>query len=157
MELRPPALGTWSAPNTDDNCIGTIALPSDFLRLHTLRMHGWAIPVHHAEQEGGPVDRLQYKRWTRGTKQKPVAVICGVSTTSPAMEIRYYSVDASDSHAIDEFKYVPQFGELLEYDGVIAELIALNCAKKIYEIYGNTEQAGAMANEINSVLESLRQ
>ena len=277
----------------EDNQIGSIALPSDFLRVHTLWMKGWRRPIHDALIEGHPISTLQYTKWTRGTKQKPVGVLDGRGQTrvvyddqtvqhkmsftsgndyalswydgwnepvhgfelrshdeitlwmqaefhsTPApdapsgtgsyngdwstsivlkkgerkffnitdlidnaaseaghpmsaewfenvevwvnnvdspieidvysnntnmhtesveqRELHYYSVDAAPQHEVKVFRYVPQFNTEHDYDRGIAELIALHCARKIYEIYGNTELIGVITNEINSVLENLRQ
>ena len=43
-----------------------------------------------------------------------------------------------------------------KYSENVAEAITLNCAKKIYEVFGNTEQVGLMNNELKSVLEILK-
>lgn len=148
-----------ATPDEEDNRIGTIIMPSDFLRLHSLRMNGWIDAIHRAYPVDHPVNKLQCMVWTRGTKQKPVAILKGIAheDNSEKAELAYYSVDASDTHEIKEFKYIPRFANGNEYGNVVAEVIALNCAKKVYEIYGNTEQASVMANEINSVLNNLQQ
>lgn len=149
------AIGT---PSEEDKRIGTIALPDDFLRLHTLRMKGWIRPCHVVNHEGDPIYTLQFKRWTRGTKEKPVVIIDGRDKDSEkAWTLHYYSVDASETtHEVKTFKYVPRFDGEMDYERSIAELIALHCARKVYEVYGNTEQVGIMTNEINSVLENMR-
>ena len=157
-----------------DNRIGRLVCPSDFLRLHTLQMEGWVKPVHQAAEVGGAVDALQQNRWTRGSKQKPVAVIDGEGFKSSnvqssnvqssnvqdevsaqaVMELHYYSVDASDTHSVKVFRYVPVFDKDGEYGDDAAELIALNCARKVAEVFGMTEQATTFTNEITNVLEN---
>lgn len=203
----------------DDMQTGYIPLPVDFLRLHTLRMNGWTRPIHALTHEGDPAYTLQFMRWTRGTCQKPVAILNGHGETLPFKEItvesvsadeienklaewelgcmengewvekywqtypdgkvykayydkdaaeakhkeyttpmlQYFSVPASSTHTVETFYYIPKFDESYDYDRSIAELIALHCARKVYEVYGNAEQVGMVTNEINSVLENLRQ
>lgn len=267
--------------NGEDQHIGTIQMPNDFLRLHTLRMDGWTRPVHYAIPAEHPAYTLQFSRWTRGTKQKPVVTIDGVNTkavynpplrelsllvynvysdvdwilakkyawvlisdettqlyihgdfklnsqtiatktisktlqkgepvvfnaaeelaaayegsssdydeisnvrivaefawTDPSQrrsniyiydadgqythdeyvkELHYYSCDESATHEVKDFKYIPCFDGDTDYEYRVAELIALQCARKVYEIYGQTEQANMLTNEINSVMENLRQ
>lgn len=68
--------------------------------------------------------------------------------------LEFYSVDSD--YTIDEFLYIPEFAETEFYKSDVAEAIAINCAKKVYEIYGNTEMASIMQNELNSVLNNMR-
>ena len=205
--------------DTDDNQIGYIPLPIDYLRLHTLKMNGWTRPVHRAVHEGEPSYDLQFTRWTRGTRQKPVVVLAGKGSTLDTAQInaeiisadeiesalndwetrcrnkgewvnkywqtypngevvmgyydmendearsktyssphlQYFSVAASNTHIVDTFTYIPVFSESRDYDRRVAEVIALNCARKVYEVYGQTEQIGIITSEINSVLENMRQ
>ena len=148
-------------PDAGDSKVGMIVLPNDFLRLHTLRMAGWVQPVHVAVHEGDPVYVKQFNRWNRGNKRKPVVTIEGSGldgSTAVARKLHYYSVDASTTtHTVDEFKYIPVFDLNADYDRSVAELIALQCARKVMEVHGNVEQVNVMTNEINSVLENLRQ
>lgn len=164
-----------ATPDDEDKHIGSINLPSDFLRLHTLRMEGWSRPLHDMVNPSCPVYRLQFNRWTRGTKQKPVAILDGRGLTKTQVEtdndgkvvktntvyteqpiLRYFSVDASDEHTIKEFKYVSKFDQYQDYEREVAELISLHCARKVCEVFGMTEQVGILTNEINSVLENIR-
>lgn len=181
----------------DDRRIGIIPMPTDFLRLHTLRMVGWSKPIHETIHEGDPAYSLQFVRWTRGTKQKPAATITGIGEAVKDTEglvenhfinlpytemdsegygpvnmevdeegfghfadgcvlLHYYSVDAADLHQVREFKYIQCFDESRFYDRSVAEAIALNCARKIYEIYGQTDQVNTLTNELNAVIENLK-
>lgn len=148
-----------AVPDEEDNRIGTIKMPSDYLRLHTLRMQGWAKPVHIASPVDSPMSSAQDLFWTRGKKEKPVVIVKGITQENgkDVATLAYYSVDASNEHVIKELKYIPRFNEQNEYGKAVAELIALNCAKKIYEVYGNIEQVNTMTNEINAVLANINQ
>jgi hypothetical protein len=83
-----------------------------------------------------------------GLFTKPVVVL-------DESKLYCYSVKHGAECTVKEFRYVPLFSEAGEYSENIAELIALNCAKKIYEIFQNAEGVNAMANEIKSAMEAL--
>lgn len=202
-KLRYKVADVECIPDANDSCIGKIAVPDDFLRLHTLWMEGWRMPVHSVIHAYDPAYSLQFVRWTRGTKQKPVVTITGIGNNTviegsmydnthmflPSIAnmdaegyvplnvavdnedyahfvgsatqgvkylLNYYSVD-SGVHYAKEFKYIPVFNIETEYEDSVAELIALQCARKVFEVFGNTEQAGVMTSEINSVLDNIRQ
>lgn len=139
-----------SSPNSDGT--GVITLPQDFLRLHTLKMQEWSVPLHIAISVDHPLYRHQLNKYTRGHKDKPVAVLNHIIQSSPKVEynlLTYYSVE--NNHKVDKLWYIKEFETADEFNDTVAEMIALNCAKKIYEIYGNTEQVGLMTTEIQNV------
>ena len=139
-----------SSPNTDGT--GVITLPQDFLRLHTLKMQEWSVPLHIAISVDHPLYRHQLNKYTRGHKDKPVAVLNHIIQPLPEVEynlLTYYSVE--NNHTVDKLWYIKEFEMADEFNDTVAEMIALNCAKKIYEIYGNTEQVGLMTTEIQNV------
>ncbi len=143
--------------DSSDSRIGSIVLPDDFLRLHTFKMKGWTRPVHVVITENDPAYTLQFNRWTRGTCQKPIATYINAAAGANGGKLYYYSVPEGDAHTVDMLYYIPVFSQTQDYDSSISELIALNCARKVYEVYGNTEQVKMLTDEINSVLENLRQ
>jgi hypothetical protein len=148
-------------PDAGDKRTGSIALPTDFLRLHTLQMTDWERPVHRTISEGDADYKSQFCKWTRGTKQKPVALLAGLgvdaTTFARQQVLKYYSVDLADIHSVSVFRYVPVFADANEYDNDAAELIALNCARKVAEVFGMTEAVTIFTNEITTVLENVRQ
>lgn len=135
-------------PDSIDNRTGMINLPSDFLRLHTLKMSDWVRPIHKLFDMSSPEYKAQLYEWTRGTRTKPIGVI-------ESGGISYFSVEASDTHSVERFLYIPVFSNEIDYDLGVAELIALQCARKIYEIFSNNEQVTMLTNEINSVMENM--
>jgi hypothetical protein len=139
---------TVSNPTSSNNGdgTGTITVPVDFLRLHTLKMTEWSKPVHIAISIDHPLYRNQLNKYTRGHKDKPVVVLSNVGASSI---LTYYSV--SKDHSVEKLMYIKKFSKDDSYHDTVAELIALNCAKKIYEIYGNTEQVTLMTSEIQNV------
>jgi hypothetical protein len=126
----------------------TICLPDDFLRLRALRLNTWTQTVNVAEHPATPRANAQENEWTMGLFTKPVVVL-------DESKLYCYSVKHGEECTVKEFRYIPFFSEAGEYSENIAELIALNCAKKIYEIFQNTEGVNAMANEIKSAMEAL--
>ena len=126
----------------------TICLPDDFLRLRALRLNTWKQTVKVAEHPATPRANAQENEWTMGLFTKPVVVL-------DESKLYCYSVKHGEECTVKEFRYVPLFSEAGEYSENIAELIALNCAKKIYEIFQNAEGVTAMANEIKSAMEAL--
>lgn len=143
-----------SSPTSSSNSDGTgvITLPQDFLRLHTLKMQEWSVPLHIAISVDHPLYRHQLNKYTRGHKDKPVAVLNHIIQSLPKVEynlLTYYSVEKD--HTVEKLWYIKEFEVADEFNDTVAEMIALNCAKKIYEIYGNTEQVGLMTTEIQNV------
>lgn len=74
----------YKSPNVDcvadedDGCIGSIVMPSDYLRLHTLWLKGWAHPVHETIKAGHPLYIKQFNPWSRGHADKPIVAEGGV-------------------------------------------------------------------------------
>ena len=301
LAFRSPAV--QSTVDSEDNRIGFISMPADYLRLHTLWMKGWSRPVHETIKAGHPLYIKQLNEWSRGHANKPVVTetgrgemkdvptarllrtltftadatssICSSeqsadwtgnwnqgntfqfellsdrpvrlefvaefkrelapddpsgagdlgddyvsyeltkgdriavnvfsdlfakwesnSLNEPAQwledvrayittidtapsntnvtigvyedsdstkrvlteqkELHYYSCAAAAKHPIKELKYIPCFDEETDYERNVAEAIALHCARKVCEVFGATEQAGILTNEINSVMENMR-
>ena len=131
--------------------VGVISTDEAFLRIHSLRLSGWKRTLHNHIDIGTPAAEEQDNEFTMGTPEKPVAVFDGES-------IFCYSVKEGTTPAIDDFRWIKQFAidDEDKYSENVAEAITLNCAKKIYEVFGNTEQVGLMNNELKSVLEILK-
>jgi hypothetical protein len=130
---------------------GKMELPAGFLRLYSIRASDWNRPVHKAITKTDHLYTLQYNKFTKGTKIKPVVVYSGVrGGANPYLEL--YSTDSS---TVDEFLYIPSYSNDTDYNRDVAEAIALNCAKKVLEVYSMTDKAAAMNNELNVVLSSM--
>jgi hypothetical protein len=139
-----------SSPNLDGT--GVITLPQDFLRLHTLKMQEWSVPIHIAISVDHPLYRHQLNKYTRGHKDKPVAVLNHIMQQTPIVGynlLTYFSVEKD--HTVEKLLYIKKFEMSDDYHDTVAELIALNCAKKVYEVFGNTEQVSLITSEIQNV------
>lgn len=131
---------------------GKLVLPDDFLRLYSIQATDWERPVHKAITKTDHLYTLQYNKFTKGTKIKPVVVYSGVRGSGSKQYLNLYSTDVED---LKEFLYIPVYANDTEYNRDVAEAIALNCAKKVLEVYSMTDKAAAMNNELNLVLSNM--
>lgn len=144
-KLFPTTL-TSVTPTSNQDGTGVIELPDDYLRLALLQMTEWSVPVHIAISADHPLYKQQFNKYTRGHKNKPVVVY---SNNGSKQYLEYYSV--ASNHTVKTLSYIKKFEIADEYHDTVAELIALNCAKKVYEVFGNTEQVSLMTSEIQNV------
>ncbi len=79
---------------------------------------------------------------------------CRTSKLVNTPYLEYYSV-SEGNNLVEELQYIPHFRKSLEYNTEIAETIALNCAKKIFEVYGQTERVNIVTAELQSVLSNM--
>lgn len=79
------------------------------------------------------------------------ATATATEINSPTLE--FFSVKSD--YTIDELLYIPYYHNDFEYNRDVAEAIALNCAKKVLEVYSMTDKAAAMNNELNLVLSNM--
>lgn len=149
--LIPKKVENPTATQVDDDKIGTITVPKDYLRLYTLKMKDWSRPVHEAISKNHPNYTNQYVKYTRGNPEKPVVAFSGYGDGA---HLSYYSV--YNSHEVGEFLYVQQFDLANEYTDKMAEAIALNTAKKVMEVFGNADGITIMQNELTSVLGNMQ-
>ncbi len=72
----------------------TIGLPTDFLRLVSVKMSSWMAPITGAITEDMPEYRMQANEYMRGTATKPVCAYVRISDELPGLEL--YSAKAAD-------------------------------------------------------------
>ena len=130
----------------------TVTLPSDFLRLYSVRASDWDRPVNKAITQLDPMYMLQRNKYTRGTPQKPVVVYLG-DRYDDNVKIECYT---SASESIPELLYIQQFDSGIEYSDNIAEMVALNCARKIAEIYNDSALVKIFADEMALLLTNVQ-
>ena len=105
----------------NDDGTGTIALPPDFLRLVSLRLSSWQQDVRQLTEPASNEGRMQACGWTRGTPQKPRAML-GATVVLDGVTRRlleYYTAgkaanagtdtDTTETydHTIERLAYVP--------------------------------------------------
>ena len=75
----------------------TICLPSDFLRLRSIRLNTWPYRVEEAEHPGTPKAKAQNNQWDMGLYTKPVVVL-------DENKLFCYSVKPGADATIKEFR-----------------------------------------------------
>lgn len=110
--------------DVNDKKIGTIQIPSDFVRLVSFKMKGWLQPVTSFALPGDAVATKQSNKYIRGGVAKPVAVLYKNSTSNYA---QYYSLASdTDEHKVVEFFYVKKL-DAASFSGVCIELVDAMC------------------------------
>lgn len=132
------------------NGVCTIALPDDYLRLVKVKLIEWSTPVSIPISVDHPLYRQQHIKYTRGHQDKPVVAYVEVGSEK---QLECYSYTKNSS--VESLWYIQKFDEKNKYKDAIAELIALTCARKIFEIFGNTEQVTMMTAEVQNVLNTM--
>lgn len=125
--------------------ICTVSLPPDFLRLRSIRLGTWIESVEEAVHPNTPIAKAQKKEFAMGTFTKPVVVL-------DENKLYCYSVKPDAEICLKEFRYIPTFSEAGEYSDDIGELIALACAKKVYQIFQNNEGVSMMDSEMKTTM-----
>jgi hypothetical protein len=132
------------------NGVCTIVLPDDYLRLVKVKLTEWSTPVSIPISVDHPLYRQQHNKYTRGHQDKPVVAYVEVGS-----EKRLECYSYTKNSTVESLLYIQKFDEKNEYKDAIAELIALTCARKIFEIFGNTEQVTIMTAEVQNVLNTM--
>jgi hypothetical protein len=110
-------------PKSDGS--GTMPLPLDFLRLVSFQVVGFVRPVTELLDRLDPRVKLQYQRYTRGGKAKPVAV------REITNLFHYFSLSPLDTHTLDHFSYIKnQLPETLS-DDLVDGLTWLTASKAL--------------------------
>lgn len=135
-------------PKANGVCI--ITLPDDYLRLVKVKLTEWSTPVSIPISVDHPLYRQQHNKYTRGHQDKPVVAYVEVGSKK---QLECYSYTKEST--VESLLYIQKFDEKNEYKDAIAELIALTCARKIFEIFGNTEQVTIMTAEVQNVLNTM--
>lgn len=135
---------------SNSNGVCTIILPDDFLRLVMVKLTEWNIPVSIPISVDHPLYRYQYNKYTRGHQDKPVVAYVD---KADAKILECYSYEKISE--VEILSYIKKYDEKTEYNDTIAELIALTCARKVFEVFGNAEQVTMMTSEIDNVLKAM--
>lgn len=81
------------------NGTGSLYIPNDFLRLVAFRLISWNQNVVELTDPASNLGRMQVCEWTRGTPQKPVAMLLESWGEESLMyrELRYYTAGKADA------------------------------------------------------------
>lgn len=119
--------------DTNDDKIGSITLPNDFIRLVSFKMKGWLQPVLSFALPGDAVAIKQSNKYIRGGVAKPVAVLYKDDTS---MYINYYSVASASDHEVTEFNYIKRLTADGITDDQLVDAMCWICAGKTLGIIG---------------------
>lgn len=136
------------------NGSGVIGLGENFLRVHRFKMKDWRTTLHHAEYEGSPIAQLQDNPYTRGRAYKPVLVYHRSLDVFPKNKsLSYYSCPAGSTQEIETAWQVSRFDKD-DFQEDLTEFYALNCAKKVYDIYGMSDKSSLIGGELDKLIET---
>lgn len=119
--------------DTNDDRIGSIILPNDFIRLVSFKMKGWLQPVLSFALPGDAVAIKQSNKYIRGGVAKPVAVLYKDDTS---MYINYYSVAPASDHEVTEFNYIKRLTAEGITDDQLVDAMCWICAGKTLGVLG---------------------
>jgi hypothetical protein len=119
--------------DANDNKIGKIYLPYDFLRLVSFKMKKWLQPVTAFALPGDPVAVRQSNKYIRGGVAKPVAVL---HNTDGECMAYYYSVPSADDHEVEFFDYIPRLAPTKITDKQMIDAMCWVCAGKTLNVLG---------------------
>lgn len=127
-----------------DAQVGVMKMPSDFLRLHTVKFDTWRRVVNKTYNEGNEMYKIQRNPHTRGKNEKPV--IC---TIDGYFEI--YSLTFDQGDGVDhctKFRYIPRtLDSAVDFEDSIAPLVILEAARMCLETFGDINGVKALAQE----------
>lgn len=127
------ATNLTAVKDTNDDRIGSITLPNDFIRLVSFKMKGWLQPVLSFALPGDAVAIKQSNKYIRGGVAKPVAVLYKDDTS---MYINYYSVASASDHEVTEFNYIKRLTADVITDDQLVDAMCWICAGKTLGIIG---------------------
>jgi hypothetical protein len=124
-----------ASKDLSDDYVGTLTLPTDFIRLVSLRMKSWKQPVTTFALPGDAVAVKQSNKYIRGGIAKPVAVLYRNSTSPYA---HYYSVASANDHSVTELLYIKKqtATELATASAEIVDALCWICAGKTLGVLG---------------------
>lgn len=91
------------ALNIDSNLVGRVSLPTDFLRLISVRLSSWISSCSVFVDEDSPEYRMQSNKWVAGNKYHPVAALV---QTSSGRQVELYKASSSND-TLKSFMYIP--------------------------------------------------
>lgn len=127
------AMNLTAAKDANDDKIGSITLPNDFIRLVSFKMKGWLQPVLSFALPGDAVAIKQSNKYIRGGIAKPVAVLYKDDTS---MYINYYSVASESDHKVTEFYYIKRLTADGITDDQLVDAMCWICAGKTLGVLG---------------------
>lgn len=131
---------TFPTTLTQTGRTGHIDLPSDFLKLYSFKMDGWATEVTDAISTQHPKYQLQKYEVTMGGVNKPVVVIKNNKV------LYYYSLPAGATHTVTEALYIKNLvpdADPATIPDDLTDFIAWQCASDVFLAMGEQQASNA--------------
>lgn len=87
----------------NDDLVGTVSLPEDFLRLVNVRLSSWISSCSDVITEDEPTYRMQSNKWVCGSPKNPVVAVVD---TESGKKLELYKA-ASKEDKVRVFSYLP--------------------------------------------------
>lgn len=143
--------GSNSILSINNENVGSVKLPLDYLRLHSFKLKTWERSINNTLGIESPEYPLQQNKYTRGGVCKPV-IVCKGSTLS------LYSASSNDTteNAIEEFKYIRKTkdGNTIIPDKLV-EAVVLRCASKVCNIFEEQSKIAKFEEELKTLILTL--
>jgi len=138
----PLTLTGFTSVTDNGKKIGTLTIPSDFLRLHTFKISSWERPVHRPISIDNPQYEFQFNPFTRGGNAKPVIV------KNKDLKIFTFDIDATP----EIYTYVPKINldDIKLNEKLVDPLVCLISAN-VYSQYGHP-QSKVMMDQLKTLL-----
>ena len=133
-----------------DTEVGVMQVPSDFLRLHTVKFDTWRRSVNGTHAESSEIYKVQRNPHTRGRSEKPVICI-----NDRMFEIYSLTFPQAEQTHCTKFSYIPRTNEgATVFEDSIAPLVILEAARMCLEIFGDTTGVKMLAEEEKTWLQN---
>ncbi len=135
-------------PTSREDGSGTVALPSDFVRLSSFRMRGWHKAVYETIATTSKKYAKQFHRATRGGVARPVVALLGD-------RVEYFSVLMDTTHIIEEAEYVHFTAVDDTYPERLTPLLTWLTAIMTLKVMGEYDAAKVANEEYERLLNSI--
>lgn len=132
----PVDAGAVDAENLIDDLSIDIVCPSDFVRLHKLKLMHWTRSISSLLPADHPRIDLQIYKHLKATANRPV----GVLSRSPDGDIiTCYPPPDYTLYVVEEFIYVKRPASAESLNNQLIDMLAWNTASIVYAIHGQPE------------------
>lgn len=131
--------------------IGSLPIPTDFIKINRFKMAAWQRPVTEAISEQSPEYAQQFNKYQRGGVAKPVVAIV---SNGDKKTLEYYSVPASDTtHKVKEASYIPHMlpENLPEH---LIEPLAWLTAYTVFLVMGQEQSSSAALLKVTQYIQN---
>ncbi len=148
---HPEDAGAVDAKNLIEDLSVDVVCPSDFVRLHKLKLTHWNRTVSDLLPANHPQVDLQIYRHLKATANRPVGVL---SRDENGYIITCYPPPDDLLYAVEELLYVKKPANAQALDDDLIDLLAWQAAGTIYTIHRQAELAGVCYQMLTAAIEA---